>query len=289
LNNLVSIIIPCYNQAKFLDDALNSVFHQKHENWECIIVNDGSVDNTEQVVNYWVEQDARFNYIYKNNSGLSSARNKGLEIAKGDYIQFLDADDFIEQNKLRISLEKIKNHYDLDIVISNFNLYNNDNRAFFPPYCNLNQEQLNYKTILMEWDKSFTIPIHCGFFKRKLFKEFRFPEHIKAKEDWLMWVSIFNGGAKAEFINQKLAFYRIHGSSMTQSKSMKADFMKAYIYLEDIISQEDYKAYTLSLISRLYDSQSLLKKELREIKQYKIFRLKYFIDKVSRRLNLKKK
>lgn len=287
MNNLVSIIIPCYDQAQFLNQALKSVYEQTYSMWECIIVNDGSNDNTQGIAKLWEEKDARFKYVYQENKGLSGARNTGLEIASGEFIQFLDADDFIEKNKLNTSLKKIENHYDLDMVISNFNLYNNDNKAFFPPYCILNQGQLNFKTILMEWDKSFTIPIHCGFFKRNLFHEFRFPEHIKAKEDWLMWVYIFNNGAKAEYINQKLAFYRIHENSMTQSKFMKDDFIKAYIYLEDIISKEDYKEYTLNLISRLYDSQSLLKEELKEIKKYKIFRLKYFIDKVMRRLNLK--
>lgn len=102
---LVSIVVPCYNQARFLDEALNSVLCQSYAHWECIIVNDGSPDNTREVVEEWLKRDSRFIYIEKENGGLSSARNRGLEIAKGNYIQFLDADDLLCCNKLQKQIQ----------------------------------------------------------------------------------------------------------------------------------------------------------------------------------------
>ena len=95
MNPLISVIVPCYNQAQYLDECLQSVLDQTYQNWECIIVNDGSPDHTEEVANKWLEKDPRFRYIDKENGGLSSARNAGLKEAKGEWIQFLDCDDKI--------------------------------------------------------------------------------------------------------------------------------------------------------------------------------------------------
>lgn len=76
---LISIIVPCYKQAHYLGEALQSVLEQTYENWECIIINDGSPDNTEIVAKKWIEKDVRFRYLYKENGGLSSARNAGIK------------------------------------------------------------------------------------------------------------------------------------------------------------------------------------------------------------------
>ncbi len=92
---LVSIIIPCYRQAHFLPDALVSVVAQSHTNWESIIVNDGSPDDTGDVAKEWMCKDSRIRYVEKANGGLSSARNAGIAAAQGELILPLDADDLI--------------------------------------------------------------------------------------------------------------------------------------------------------------------------------------------------
>ena len=94
-NHLISIIVPCYNQAHFLNEVLQSVLDQSYSNWECIIVNDGSPDNTEEIALVWCTKDKRFRYVKKENGGLSSARNAGITISQGEYILPLDADDKI--------------------------------------------------------------------------------------------------------------------------------------------------------------------------------------------------
>lgn len=96
-NDLVSIIVPCYNQAEFLSDALQSVLNQTYKSWECIIINDGSVDKTELVAKEWLLKDKRYKYIKKENGGLSQARNVGIKSALGEYILLLDADDKIDE------------------------------------------------------------------------------------------------------------------------------------------------------------------------------------------------
>lgn len=100
---LISVIVPCYNQAQFLDECLQSVLEQTYQNWECIIVNDGSPDNTEEVALEWTKKDVRFIYLKKDNGGLSSARNAGIEKAKGEWILPLDCDDKIGNQYLELA------------------------------------------------------------------------------------------------------------------------------------------------------------------------------------------
>ena len=95
MNDLVSIIIPCYNQADYLPETLESIIQQTYPDWEAIIVNDGSPDNTEEIALQYTQKDSRFKYYKKENGGLSSARNYGIHRANGKYIIPLDSDDLI--------------------------------------------------------------------------------------------------------------------------------------------------------------------------------------------------
>ncbi len=90
---LVSIIVPCNNQAQYLEESLQSILDQTYIHWECIIVNDGIPDHTETVARKWEAKDSRFIYLHKENGGVSSARSLGIEKAKSEFILTLDADD----------------------------------------------------------------------------------------------------------------------------------------------------------------------------------------------------
>lgn len=103
-----SIIIPTYNRAHMLPKALESVYHQTFPDWECIIVDDGSTDNTKEIVQEWIDRDNRFRYIYQQNAERSAARNKGIENAKGEWICFLDSDDYYLENRLKNLFNFIK-------------------------------------------------------------------------------------------------------------------------------------------------------------------------------------
>ena len=98
----ISIIIPCYNQGMFLDATIASIVNQDNTNWECILVDDGSTDNTNLIIKEWVTKDNRIKSFFKENGGLSSARNHGLKHVKGSFVQFLDSDDVLHQSKLRL-------------------------------------------------------------------------------------------------------------------------------------------------------------------------------------------
>ena len=113
---LFSIVVPCYNQAEFLDEALQSVLNQSIANWECLVVNDGSPDDTKKIAAVWTKKDSRFKYLEKSNGGLVSARNHGIENALGEFILPLDADDKIASNYLANALQAFESNGNLKIV-----------------------------------------------------------------------------------------------------------------------------------------------------------------------------
>lgn len=289
-NPLVSIIVPCYNQAQYLEEALQSVLKQTYTHWECIIVNDGSPDNTEEIGNKWVAKDSRFVYLKKENGGLSSARNLGLENAHGDYIQFLDSDDYIVRTKLELSLQQLDSNKSekTKVVVSNFRMFVNTPENTSDPYCNLNSQLLNFENLLYQWDELFTIPIHCGLFDSSLFKNFRFPKKIKAKEDWVMWVSIFYKDCKAIFINEPLVLYRKNPDSMTRTKSMFPDFLKACEYFRNYLTGEEFYKLSIVLISRYNQSNDDLKFKLNAIKNSKIYQTGLLIKNILKYLGVLK-
>lgn len=127
MNPLISIIIPCYNQAAFLHDCINSLQGQTHDNWEAIIVNDGSTDETREIASSLLNLETRIRYIEQPNSGACAARNTGFRMAKGSYIQLLDADDKLEPDKLRQHSDYLEEHPKIDIVFGDARYFTTEN------------------------------------------------------------------------------------------------------------------------------------------------------------------
>ena len=99
-NELISIIVPIYNTEKYLHECLDSIINQTYANFEVLLVNDGSTDSSGIICQEYVKNDSRFRYFEKENGGVSSARNLGLERSEGVYITFIDSDDWVESNHL---------------------------------------------------------------------------------------------------------------------------------------------------------------------------------------------
>ena len=112
----VSVIVTCYNKAQYLPDALDSLLAQTFNNWECIIVNDGSIDHTEDVALDYAARDKRFIYLSQENQGVVAARNNGILKSEGEFILPLDGDDIIEKTFLEKSVEAIKKDDKIKIV-----------------------------------------------------------------------------------------------------------------------------------------------------------------------------
>jgi glycosyltransferase involved in cell wall biosynthesis len=119
----VSIVVPCYNYGNYLSEALTSLEKQVYDNLECIVVDDGSTDNTKNVALSFCERDNRFKYIYQNNKGLSEARNTGIRHSTGEFIQFLDSDDILGKNKIYRQVSMMNKYPEVDIVYGRFKYF----------------------------------------------------------------------------------------------------------------------------------------------------------------------
>ena len=257
INPLVSVIVPCYNQAEFLSQTLESVLNQSWHNWECIIVNDGSIDETEKIALEWCSQDNRFLYFKQKNSGVSVARNNGLKQAKGDYYQFLDGDDIIRNDKFKLSLDLANSEEESILVISNFKMFTNNLKNESEPYCKLIPSEFNYVSFLKKWDVEFTIPIHCGFFDRRSLDGFLFNENLSGREDWFMWLYAIKNSTKNIFIDEPLALYRKNSSGATkQYLMMQQNFIAANKVIYEMLDQEG-KQIIFNKILDIYSIESL--------------------------------
>lgn len=248
---LISVIVPCYNQAQYLDECLQSVLHQTYQNWECIIVNDGSPDNTEEIAQKWIEEDSRFRYLKKENGGLSSARNAGIEASTGQWIQFLDCDDKIASSKF----EKAQPYFDHnDVIISNYQLF--DDTGYQEDYCNFMGEKLSYENLVLRWDVNFSIPIHCAIFRKSLIKK-KFNESLKAKEDWFFWLDYFIQEPSYIITDERLAYYRLSQKTMTQNiELMLENEERAYSIIYDRLDDQLKKSF---FTTRIHYKNSAIK------------------------------
>ena len=117
----ISVIVPIYNVEKWLSKCINSILAQNFKDFELILINDGSTDNSEKICYKFLDHDNRVKYFYKKNGGLSSARNLGIKKATGKYIVFIDSDDYVDKNYLQYLYESVSKN-NSQVAICNFNL-----------------------------------------------------------------------------------------------------------------------------------------------------------------------
>ena len=257
MKSIVSVIVPCYNQAFYLDEALQSVWNQTHQNWECIIVDDGSADSTKEVALKWCDLDERFLYFYKINGGLSSARNAGLQLVKGDYIQLLDADDLIHPTKFEVQLKDLK---EAQIAVANYFSFVDGYIELLAPHRYLSPfvSEIDYKKeIILDWEYRKSIPCHAVLFEKKLVDSnfISFNESLPNHEDWVFWTQLFYVSKNIKNNNSVLALYRIRENSMSVDyAAMRNGFLNASKVLLDYFKNNDEK--------ELYYAVFIKKKEI---------------------------
>lgn len=284
----VSVIVPCYNQAAFLDEALASVYKQVYTDWECIIVDDGSTDGTAQLAQNWVVKDSRFKYFYKKNSGVSSTRNFGIAKASGKYLQFLDSDDVLEPRKIELSVAKLKEEQDSGIVVSNFMTLSTDSKEISAPFCKLNAGLFTLEKFLFEWNVSFSVQIQCGFFEAQLFDDIRFSETLSAQEDWVVWVQLLKKSPNCLFIDLPLAYYRVNPASRMMTIGIDDNEIKVLAVFKEILTYEEYYQLSVHLLSRYSKSNSLYRNNLQVVKKSNAYLVGLMIRKILKTIGLLK-
>jgi glycosyltransferase involved in cell wall biosynthesis len=225
---LVSIILPCYNSEKYLRETLHSVISQTYSNWECIIVDDGSVDSSKEIALEFCERDTRFQYFSQINSGPSAARNRGIKLSKGDYIQFLDSDDVILPDRLHLMIEKYKGTKEGIILYSDFHLGEYSNiyiRGKINKPTNIGHD-ISFNDMYKYFSNDFIIIPSCLLFPRKTIFYLKWDETLKNSEDWDYYLRILDQNYLLRFVDIPLVIYRNTPNSLSKDveKTIKANY-----------------------------------------------------------------
>lgn len=217
----VSVIIPTYNYGRYLPDALGSVLGQTHSDLECIVVDDGSTDGTAEMVRQWQQRDGRVRYLYQSNQGPSAARNSGLKIARGDFIQFLDADDLLLPTKLEEQLAALGEDPTLGVsyckteTIRGFDLHGP--RSPYWGSSSFDDSNALYE-LLSRWAKSIAIASFCFLYRRQHIDGVYFDEALRVDEDWDWLLRLAARGIRFRYYDKVLALHRQHADSLTRNE-----------------------------------------------------------------------
>ena len=203
--NLISVIVPAYNVENYIDKCIESIINQTYKNLEILIVDDGSTDNTGKKIDNWATKDNRITVIHIENEGLAVARNTLLDLAKGEYIGFVDSDDYIEPNMYEELLNAIKKN-SCDISICSFtNVYEDGTKKkkhkddtieeiWTPTRCLYQLYEPDQDIMSLAWNK---------LYKRKVWDNIRYPEH-RIYEDAYVITDIIDVIDKAFFMSKSL-------------------------------------------------------------------------------------
>lgn len=219
-NALVSIIVPIYKVESYLRRCLDSIVNQTYTNLEIILVDDGSPDGSPQICDEYAAKDERIVVIHKKNGGLSDARNAGLGICKGEYISFVDSDDWIA-NSFVEKLIQVINQYKADIGVANFIRTSDSFTAKSEFELNPNIEELDSRQSVKKlWSNDkVTFVISCAkIYKATLFAGFRFPKGKIHEDEYTTYKLLYNA-FKTVFLNTPLYFYYQRNDSIMANVS----------------------------------------------------------------------
>ena len=216
---LVSIIIPCYNAEKYLRQTLESVRWQSYRNWECILIDDGSTDSSAEIFYSFQSSDSRFRYLYQTNQGPSIARNTGVNQSVGEFIQFLDADDILLQNRLHECVEKFHANSTADIVYSDFVLYEKGQKFLRTLPAKIPNGDV-VKAMLFDLNIHFVVLMHSMMFRRPMVEAHPFDTSLPYwAEDQDCWIRMAMDNAKFTFIDSILVIYRFTENNLTSKEA----------------------------------------------------------------------
>lgn len=204
---LVSVIVPCFNQGKFILETLESVCKQTFTNFECIVVNDGSTDDSLVKMKGFCEDDPRFHYIDKFNEGVSVARNTAIRQSRGKYILPLDADDKIAETYLEKTVGYIEQHPEVKLVCTNTRLFGAKKTDYELP-------EYEYRREICR-----NILVCTALFRKKDFEKTTGynPLMVKGLEDWDFWLSFLKEEDIVHRIDEPLFFYRMKYDSRNRN------------------------------------------------------------------------
>lgn len=234
---MVSVIIPNYNYAFYLSDTVKSVLEQSYQNLECIVVDDGSTDNSKEIIEKLKEKDNRVKAVFKKNGGLSSARNAGIKIAAGTYISFLDSDDLWKSDKLKNQIEIFENNSDVNFVFSNYIGFYPDGKQ--EPYMHVfgNTNPFDFIKLNPIAGSASSVILHSDLVKKTGF----FDESLRSTEDHDYWFRCVVAGANIKFCDSYDVLIRLHDTSMSKNQArMNTYNFKVLVKQLDLLSKQNF-------------------------------------------------
>ena len=249
-NPKVSIIIPAYNIAPYLERCLESVRCQTYKELQIIIIDDGSGDQTGQIADTFAEKDKRFRVIHKENGGVSAARKTGLEQADGEYIGFVDGDDYIEPEMYE-KLIGLAVEYDADIAHCGYQMVFPDRVDLYHGTKQL-KVQDTYTGVKDLLEGNLVEPGLCNkIYRRKLFNQINYDENIVINEDLLLNYFLFHRSEKAVFIDVPYYHYMVRKNSASTS-DWNEHKIKDPIYVLEIMSEKEKDSELKKIINNRY-------------------------------------
>ena len=252
--NKVSIIIPVFNYAFVIAETLRNLLDQSHQNWEAIIVDDGSTDNSREIIEGFTQVDSRFHYFYQENQGVSIARNFGLAKATGDFYQFLDGDDLLSEKKLSLQLEHFKSNPQIDISYTDSYYFHTENPKLLSPNMEMDGREWmhklqgrGYKTVRSLIDQNIAV-ISSPLIKASvvLNSGARFREGKAFLEDWEFWLKLAFADYSYHYLKNPDAFtsIRLHSKSVSNRylKEMKEEVLAIRLKMNELLSISSFSS-----------------------------------------------
>lgn len=256
----VSVIIPTYNRADMIGDAIRSVLDQTYGNWELIVVDDGSTDDTRAVVAGF--NDPRTHYVFQQNRGLPAARNTGIRAAQGIYIAFLDSDDCFLPQKLAWQVAALDAEPDTGLVASGYI----ETDAMLQPLREVASWHAHPELSTPQWLQTCPFISSSVLVRRAWLERVGlFDEDMRYIEDWDLWLRLAHAGCRMRWVERIVSCYRFHGSNMVRDTTRMRDGMirmldKFYAQTalpDELLALRDraYASIHLSAAARAYAAQ----------------------------------
>lgn len=223
----ISIIVPVYNAENYLRRCIDSILEQTYTNFELLLINDGSTDGSAKILEEVKESDSRIRIVHKKNEGVSATRNLGLKLATGDYITFIDSDDFVDKLYLDV-LYKSLTENDADIASGNFASFNEERQAFL--FFTTDETYFEKVYSPQEWLDQENNPRHNLFltviftpfklYKRELWENIEYPVG-RVREDDAIIHKLYLRCQRISFVNSAIYFYSQHEDSLSKTVMQK--------------------------------------------------------------------
>lgn len=291
---LVSIIIPTYNRAHLIGETLDSVLAQTYTHWECIVVDDGSTDGTDEVLARYVEKDSRFQYHHRPKDrlkGANACRNYGFELSTGEYIQWLDSDDLISHGKLNEQVDILKKKKKGIVICEWFFLEDYSKEVRHVNINWLNKSELSIKLFLKILSKSYGyMPPHTYLMSSELVsKAGKWNENLIINQDGEFFIRVFIKVKRVFYIESAKIFYRQGNLNKTSRYSSKEKAMAAIDSWKIILGNlSPYKRYLFKdfLFVNLYHLKINILNSYPELASPNYFFFRNYRNKIKRIVHL---